>query len=282
MKRGRLQVLVALALAMSTHATVASAVPSNAVLLVSSYSTSPDNPILGEPFEVRIRVTNIGRRDAKHVLVTIEPSASKSGSLASLGTGNVKKIEVVPGQGARTVTFRMAADPGGTPGVVPLDVSLSTVDGRVRARQQIGLRLRRKVILDVGGLSYPPQVQVGDSFTLAAEVLNSGNHAVSGMKVGARAEGATVAGSDYLVGVLQPGDVESIERTIVATSPGTKEISVVAEYRDDFGQLSSVRKTFQVTAVEPSAEPTSSPRENSRDSGGLGSRIAAFFRRLLG
>lgn len=258
------------------------------LLVVRSFSTTPERILAGDPFALRLSILNTTARRAENVLVSIAgPGAAAEGGgggLAVLGTGNAKHIGALRGQRQADVTFDVITTPGVSAGAlnVPVNISFEYDGARHEVAYTIGLMVERVPVLSLVTAEVPSKVVAGEDFTTNFELANASAFELKAAKLSVEASGATITDGSWFIGNFGPATTELIESIIRAEEPGELEVVLVLEYRDDFGQLQSHRETRTVTVEKPAApeevngeaeDPAAAQEENW---------FIAFIRALFG
>jgi hypothetical protein len=276
----------------------AAAATSDPILVVDSYDVGgEDRPAeveAGSSFELTIDFENKRARDAQNVLVSLGtaaatqpgagPSSTSAVPLAVLGTGNQKWVGEIQGESGATVTFSMIADPGATPGVYRLPVTISYESRSIpmSSTHEIGIVILGRVGLEVAELEFPDEMIEGDTAEIYAEVLNAGAAKVSGVTLAVQAEAFDLRQDRVFAGSLDPDESDVIETDGTALRPGTHDVTIVIGYDDSLGRHQETGKTVQIRvtgADEPVEEATPEEADEPQT---FGEKVAAFFRGLLG
>jgi hypothetical protein len=283
-------------------APAATAAPADAVLLISSYATSPGEVTVGSRFSLSLTISNVTSRKAEEVVVSLgEGSAPADGAGASaaagaataagsdlvvLGTGNVKYIGAISGKKAASVTFAFIASPKAGPGVYAVPVTISSRGGgEVRSSTQtIGILVRRVPSFDVGETKIPGAATVGEPFEATAEILNDSGFQARGVVYSIEGAAFDIAKGRTAVGTLETGDSESVTAQCTPRVSGDAMLTLVIAYRDDFNEVRTIRRDYPVKVTERSSETTAAPEPVKPDSGqkSFFEQIGSFFMGLLG
>jgi len=230
------------------------------LLIIRSFSTTPERILAGDPFALRLSILNTTARRAENVLVSVAgaetpPAAAGAGGLAVLGTGNAKHIGALRGQRQADVTFDVVTTPGVSAGAlnVPVNISFEYEGVRHEVVYTIGLIVERVPVLSLVTAEVPSKVVAGEDFTTSFELANASAFELKAAKLSVEASGASVTDGSWFIGNFAPATIESIESVVRAEEPGELEVVLVLEYRDDFGQAQSHRETRTVAVEEPVA-----------------------------
>jgi hypothetical protein len=278
------------------------AAPADAVLLISSYATSPGEVTVGSRFSLSVTVANVTSRKAEDVVVSLGEGAASAetggesagtgaaaaagSDLVVLGTGNVKYIGTISGKRAASVSFSFIASPKANPGVYAVPVTISSRNaGEVRSSTQtIGILVRRSPIFEVGETKIPSTATAGEPFEATAEILNDSGFQARGVVYSIEGSAFDIAKGRTAVGTLETGDSESVTAQCTPRVSGDATLTLVIAYRDDFNEVRTIRKDYPVKVAERSSEATSAPKPAEPDTGSksLFEQIGSFFMGLLG
>jgi hypothetical protein len=280
---------------------LASAAPADAVLVISSYATSPAEVTVGSRFSLSVTLTNMTSRKAEEVVVSLgegatagatgaeaaAAAATAAGSdLVVLGTGNVKFLGTVAGKRSASVSFSLIASPKAAPGVYSVPVTISARNaGEVRSSTQtIGILVRRSPIFEFGETSVPRKATAGEPFEATAEIVNDSGYAVRGIVYTIEGDAFDITKGRTAAGTLETGDSESVAAQCTPRVSGEATLTVVISYRDDFNEVRTLRRDYPLKVSEPSSEGTSppTPTEPTSDSKSVFEQIGSFFMGLLG
>ncbi|MDO8915266.1 MAG: hypothetical protein Q7W16_04205 [Coriobacteriia bacterium] len=280
---------------------VASVAPADAVLVISSYATSPAEVTVGSRFSLSVTLTNMTSRKAEEVVVSLGEGATAAATgaeaaagaaaaagsdLVVLGTGNVKFIGTVAGKRSASVSFSLIASPKAAPGVYSVPVTISARNaGEVRSSTQtIGILIRRSPIFEFGETSVPRKATAGEPFEATAEIVNDSGYAVRGIVYTIEGDAFDITKGRTAAGTLETGDSESVAAQCTPRVSGDATLTVVISYRDDFNEVRTLRRDYPVKVGEPSSEGTSAPKpvEPTSESKSVFEQIGSFFMGLLG
>lgn len=225
------------------------------VVVVRSYATAPERVTVGSAFDLTLALYNATGRRADNVVVSLGQAAAAAGAtpavggLTVLGTGNAKFLGTLKGQREASVTFRVIATPGTTPGAltVPVTVSFEHQDARQEVGYTIGVLVERDAVLTLVTAELPDSAMVGQPFDASFEVGNASGFALAGVVMSVEAEGASVTDGTYFLGAMDAAATEGIDVSITPEADGPLEVAFVVKYRDDFGREQEYRETRTVS-----------------------------------
>jgi hypothetical protein len=260
------------------------------VIVVTSYSTSVERVTPGSAFDLELTLYNATSRRADNVVVVLGSAgggeaagAAIAGGLTVLETGNAKYVGTLKGQREVSVSFRVIASPGTTPGAlnVPVTVSFEHGGARQDVGYTVGILIERQPTLSLVTAEVPDAAVVGEAFPVSFEVANASGFALSGVTLSVEASGGVVADGTVFLGSMDAAITEIIDATVTAEKAGDLEVMMVLSYRDDFGRQQTFRESRTVTVTdqpenmdEVPGEPTDEPQE--------GNWFTRFFKALFG
>lgn len=268
-------------------------------LLISGYSTEPEQVSPGEEFTLHLAVKNESITLAKNIFLTLgattasstKPSEGKDStsqdtegtdSLSVLGTSNARFIPTLKGKRDEKISFRLISGGKVSPGVYNLEIKLeyeNPAGTSYTSSQTIGVVIKRKADLRIVNLEYPSATTTGKKFTVTAEVINQSGFSVGDISVEFVSNDFEVSEGYLFIGTLETGDSDSLEAKAVAKEAGEKKGQIIVKYKDDFGQEEIVQKEIKIK-VKP-AQGKSLTQKSSKEKGFF-ARIWAFFKALLG
>ncbi len=265
------------------------------VLLVKSYATTPGDVLLGERFTLSLTIRNATKVRAKDVVVALGATAAGAGGdgasgggaeLVSLDSSDMRFVGDIKGGGVVSVTFNLITSPGAAAGVLSLPVNISSdVNGqRESTSQKIGLKLNRTATFEEQAPEFPKTAVEGEELGLTVDVQNTSSFAVPGVSLRFEGDGFEIVGAPAQVGKIEPNDTGTLEAKVTPKVAGDATLTVVATYRDDFGQQREVRFAHKLKVEKPKAVVEGGP-DNKPDPDKPKTfleSVASFFMGLLG
>jgi len=264
------------------------------VLLVRSYATTPGDVLLGERFTLSLTIRNATKQRAKDVVVALgATSAGGDGAtggggaeLVSLDSSDMRFVGDIKGGGAVSVSFNLITSPGAAAGVLSLPVNISSdVNGqRESSSQKIGLKLNRTASFEEQAPDFPKTAIVGEELALSVDVQNTSSFAVPGVSLRFEGDGFGIEGAPAQIGKIEPNDTGTLEAKVTPKVAGDATLTVVATYRDDFGQHREVRFAHKIKVEKPPTidAPGKSGKPEAEKPRSFMESVASFFMGLLG
>lgn len=259
------------------------------VLVIRSCTTTPQRVVPGAAFDLTVTIYNATARRADNVVVALGQAAAAGGAttaggLTVLDTGNAKFIGLLKGQREATVTFRVIASPGTTPGAVsvPVSVSFEHQDVRQEVAYSVGVLVERDAVLSLVTAELPQTVVAGETFGASFEIANSSAFALSGVSLSVEATAASITDGSLFLGTMDAASTEALDASITAEKAGKLEVAIVVSYRDDYGRQQTFRevRTVQVEAAPEEVSETPEgglPDEDAGDDNWFVAFIKALF-----
>jgi hypothetical protein len=253
------------------------------VLLVSSCSTTPENPAPGESFTLNMQIANIGVGEARQILVRLGGTDGPA-PFSMVGTGNIGSADRVAGLQNVSLKFPLLAGGEAAPGVypIPVEVDYQNLLGETRTENEvIYLRIRTAPVLQADLITPPPEtLLVGQSFDLPFEVINLGRQSMNVGTIELVSDDLTIANGSLYSGPLDPGTSASLPATATAGKAGSATATLVVHYLDEYNRPQTWTQTFtfQIEDAPPAAaQPSATPVQDSGFLDGLWRAIVAFL-----
>jgi len=205
----------------------------------------------------------------------------------SLDSSDMRFIGDIKGGGLVSVTFNLITSPNAAAGILSLSVNISSdVNGtRESSSQKIGLKLNRTATFDEQAPDFPAAGVEGQSLPVTVDVQNTSEFAVPGVSLRLEGDAFEITGSPDAAGKIESNDSATLEAQVTPKVSGDATLTVVASYRDDFGQIREVRFPHRIKVEKApdvvDGEGPAKPDEPEKPKGFLES-VASFFMGLLG
>jgi len=230
------------------------------LVVIESYATAPEPLTPGQPFTLTLRVLNVASADAHRVMLTLgkQAEASKSASIAPLGTGNVRYLPELAAGAQADVVSRFIVDGTANAGVYVMTVELEfngSGEKPITRTEQISLVVRVQPQLIFNFYRPVPTAQVGQPIDLPIEILNVGRTQVASNEAALVSDDLVMDPAKVYVGPLDPGIPFTLDGRATADSPGEKRFTIRVHYIDDFNQA-QVFEGARTIMVEAPPEPS--------------------------
>ncbi|MBU7022726.1 MAG: hypothetical protein HXS40_01050 [Theionarchaea archaeon] len=243
-------------------------------LHVMSYMVQPEEVSPGELFELRLQIKNEGTGDALNVSVSFASSEyfspaqpSSSAYFERLDIGRVRSVK------------QMFAVSGEAPsGVYDLELTISYQDPSITfhtTQAKVSISIKRKLLLKLLNVTYPQELDRGNTFTFSADVANIGRFAVNGVYLEVESD-MDWEYTSYYIGSLEAGDFDTFEADVTPYETGEHHFTVRTGFVDDFNKEHYQEASFLITVREIVRE-TPPPEEE-----GLWDRLIEFLKAFLG
>ncbi len=245
------------------------------VLHMKTFSVSPQEVGPGEQFEVCVVIENEGKGDALSVKVDFDPAQYFS-PVQPQSSAYFERLDV----GKQASVVQLFAVSGETlSGIYDLVLTVTYQDSQALSytvQETVGVSVLRKPLVKLLNVSYPQEVEQGETFTFSVDVANTGRFTVNGLYL------EVVSDMDwtyysYYVGSLEAGDFDTFESEVLSEDPGEHSFVIRIGFTDDFNRENYEEQSFSVFVTEKVKE-TLPPEQNE----GLWARIVRFLKSFLG
>lgn len=268
---------------------IAGAAPNRPTVLITQFNTEPAPLVPGNEFILEMELHNVGNRNAKKVMLTIN-SAGSQDSLQEMAeqetaifspveSSNILYVDEIKSGKTENISIKMIVPGDMKPGVYNLDISLAYGDSGTASYkeiQTIGLIISEDQPLRMISLKYPSKIQIGDTDEISVEIVNLGNAALRG--VNAELEGnITAQEKSIYFGTFEPGDSDTFAVEFKPEKPGMAEVKIIVTYFDSFKQHKTISREISINV-----EGEALTQEDEEVKGGFWASIKQFFKMLLG
>ena len=251
-------------------------------LIIRDYSMDVTELKPGTRFTLSLEIDNAGGSEAKRITMIMgggtrtgsnssgdDPSENGSGGLsgaggdfsnfAPMGSSNVKFIGDLS-EGSSLIAAQALIVNGGTkPGAYPIKFSFVYNDDKGASftdDQVVTLLVILPPMLEISFYRPPDPLFAGQPSSLPVQILNLDRNSIILSKMEVTAEGAHLENASAMVGYLDPGGYFTLDPMIFPGVPGSLIVTVRVEYLDDFSQMQSIEKQFELEVGEaPIIEP---------------------------
>ncbi|MBU7015701.1 MAG: hypothetical protein HXS52_10555 [Theionarchaea archaeon] len=244
-------------------------------LHVTRFTIQPDDVGPGEQFELLLVIENEGTGDALNVTIffasteffsPIQPSSSAYFNRVDVGR-------------AVSVNQRYAVSGEAPSGVYDLELTISYQDPSITShttQETVSISIRRKLLLKLLNISYPRELDQGQTFTFSVDVANGGRFAVNGIYLEVMSD-MDWEYTSYYIGSLEAGDFDTFESDVTSSVPGEHYFTMKMGFVDDFNRQRYQETSFTITVLEVVKERLNLPEEK-----GLWDRFIEFLKAFLG
>lgn len=290
-------VLIMVGLLLIIGTTAALAAPERPTVLISAFQTDPSPIIPGQEFTIRLKLDNVGDKDAKGVSITFNSSVQsnqntstlKAGDTATttegtevffpIGSGNVMYLDGIKKRQKAETTIRMIAPGELKPGVYKLNLSISYGDSSrlsYQMNQTIGLVAAQADTLKIVSLQYPSEMKPGEGGEISVELVNLGNAPLKGIYLSVNGDLKTEETSQYY-GTFEAGDNDTFMTKFKADQAGTLKGEITVRYYDQFNIEKTVHQSLSICVKSSEAVLV-----KQASKGGIWESIVGFFKFILG
>ena len=287
-------------------------------LLVTTYTTDPEQLQPGSPFTLAMNVSNQGQATARNVTLIVGGGSAGAGSadgtpepggvsgaggtfseFAPIGTSNVSLLGDLAAGEERQATQQLIVNTTTKPGAYPIKVSFVYTDNTgvsYTDDQVITLLVFQQPQVEMNFYTAPPVLFAGEPGGLPLQLVNTGRNAVVFGNFSVSADNADLSNNAIFVGALEPGGFFPLDAMITPFEPGPLDLLLSVSYTNDFNQPAVITDTLTVEVLEaapmepvdPGLGPDGMPIDGGEapvDGGGeesIGQRIWRFILGLFG
>ena len=259
-------------------------------LLITGFRSDPHVLYPGDIFAFSLTLQNVGRGDARRVLLTLgreQLAGGQGGGIAQgvfvpLESTNVCYVPYLSVGTGITITRRMMVNGTAGPGAYMLSAELEYEDTegkKYSSTQVVSLLVARRVDLRIRLTQPITQAVVGEEVPLYLEVLNAGLDTVNVTTMEVKGKDFEIRDGSTYIGALDGGASNFMEARVVPQRAGKLEIQAIVHYLDDFNQEREVIKGLFLEVEEIPEEPVAL---QERPEGGFWRTLLRFLRGLLG
>lgn len=225
-------------------------------VIVGEYKVSPTVVQAGKEFELEIgflntnkvkSVSNLkanltvreqGENDAGNVFTPV--NASNTFYISDLSPGEMvtKKITMYTIPNAKPKTYQ-----------VQLDLEYEDDKGNeVKAVESIGIPVEQITKIDITEIQVD-YMTVGMPMPINVNLYNTGKTDISNVMIYTEGEGFSVQDNKMFIGNFEKGASDYYTPTLIPEQPGTLTGTVVVEYEEATGEISQIRKDFEMEVM---------------------------------
>ena len=251
-------------------------------LIIRDYSIDVSELRPGTRFTLSVELDNMGGSLAKRITMIMgggtrtggnetdgNPSENGTGGLsgaggdfssfAPIGSSNVKFIGDLAQGKSLLATQELIVNGGTKPGAYPIKFSFVYNDDKgvsFTDDQVVTLLVVLPPMLDISFYRTPDPLFAGQPSSLPIQVVNLDRNSIILSRMVVTATGAQVENASALIGYLDPGGYFTLDPMVFPEGPGPLVVTVNVEYLDDFSQMQSIQKPFELEVGEaPMIEP---------------------------
>jgi hypothetical protein len=251
-------------------------------LIIRDYNTDIPELKPGARFTLSMELGNAGGSEAKRITMIMgggtrtggndtgkTPSENDSGGLsgaggdfssfAPIGSSNVKFIGDLTDGKFLIATQELIVNGGTKPGAYPIKFSFVYNDDKGASftdDQVVTLLVVLPPMLDISFYRPPDPLLVGQPASLPIQIVNLDRNSIILSRMEVTADDAHLENASALIGYLDPGGYFTLDPMIYPEVPGLLTVTVKVDYLDDFSQMQSILKQFELEVAEaPVIEP---------------------------
>ncbi|WP_077369505.1 COG1361 S-layer family protein [Anaerosalibacter sp. Marseille-P3206] len=225
-------------------------------LIIDKYSFEPTLAKAGENFTMNLSFFNTNSKKAvkniKISLVVDEKTEQSGNVFTPVGSSNTFFIDSIPPKGrvAKSITMFTVPDAKPKSYTITANFEYENADGEeFTATELIGVPVVQQSKLDVGEISIPPEVFIGEPTPMFVEFYNTGKVTLYNTMVRIEGNFQTENGN-YFVGNFESGSSENFEGTIIPNDMGELKGKIIFSYDDTSGEHVEIVKDFSMNVIE--------------------------------
>jgi len=226
-------------------------------LIISGYSTSPEDVKSGEEFTLTLHMQNTSKSiTATNILFTLEAEVVDGNAVFTPLSGSTAVVidSLSPGQ-TTDILMPMTAKAGVAQKSYTLTVNqkydIEKLKG-IKDTASVAIPVKQMAKLSIGTIEIMPEaVDVGSECNVMFGINNTGKITLYNVNVTFLSDAINEVES--YVGNIEPGATGNVDAMLaaVASNMENSKIKAVISYEDDTGAVSSIEKEFDLLISEP-------------------------------
>lgn len=250
-------------------------------LMVENYSYGGSFVEAGKNFTLKLTMVNTSKeKKLRNIKVSLN---SEEGTFIPYNTSNSFYIDSLEAGGRTTkeITFSTKPDAKAQTIALNLDSAYEDMKGNaLSAKDVISIPVVQVTKLDIDDPVIPPESYVGQPTPVSFSFYNTGKNVLRNLKITSEGNFDTQGNTSYFAGNMDPGKSDSYELQLMPREVGEVSGKVIFTYEDVQGQIQSIEKTFQLSAMEmPMMEeemmPEMPPEKDHKKTYVIGGGVAA-------
>lgn len=235
----------------------------NPRIIVTGYSTDPEEVFAGSTFNLTVSVKNTSRETAvENVLFNLEATvegkdadATYAAFLPTSGSSSVYKDRIAPGETYdMSIEMEAKSDLSQKPYVLTVNMKYDT-DDQVNLSDvaHVSVPIKQEAKLDTGTAEIMPEsIAVGEQSNVMFSIFNTGKTTLFNVKV--NYESDTVDSGVTYLGNIAPGNTGNVDSMLTGIAPDMGEgiVKAVITYEDEAGNETRYEKDLNLLVYEMS------------------------------
>lgn len=258
-------------------------------IIVSKYSVTPETVAAGKEFDLNISFQNT---HSKKTISNIRVSFAVNGTETEKGnvftpveSSNMFYIEQMEPKEVSEHKLRLFTVQDAKPKnyVITIRFEYEDEEGTpYDSTVEVGVNVKQETKLDIGDISLPQSMSMGDMFGISFIVHNTGKVTLSNLKVKIEGEGFDTAGTEYIFGNFTSGSHDYYDAMLSARMPGTQTGRIVISFDDDMGEHKEIIRDFTMEVFEPVYFDPGMDKFPGGDRMDMNPQNETFFGKVLG
>lgn len=241
-------------------------------IIVTGFSTDPEEVFAGDTFNLTIDVQNTSSQTAVSN-IQFDLAAAKVGSdsdnsyeafLPTSGSATIYVDRIAPGATTQiSIELSARSDLAQKPYVIEVNANYEDESFKnYQASTNVSIPIHQTARLDTSEADVLPEsISVGSSSNVMFSIYNMGKTTLYNVQVSF--EGETVSGGNSFIGKIEPGATGNVDVMVDGVAPTMDEgyVTAVITYEDEAGNVSTLEKEIMLYVYEEYYEETFWPED---------------------
>lgn len=240
-------------------------------VIISGFTTNPENVRAGESFDLTLHIRNTSKSTAvsncEFDIQTTEETTSSGGSgstttvsapafLPTSGSSTIF-VDKIPADSTKDVTINMTPRADLMQKPYAISVNMKYEDSNAKeytADASVSIPVKQEAKLDISEPEVMPEsVEVGQQTNVMFSIYNTGKTILYNVSVKFQAD--SINGGEAYLGNISPGATGNVDTMVNGIQPTMDEgiVKAVITYEDDAGNVATLEKDITLYVTEPMA-----------------------------
>lgn len=261
-------------------------------VIVTGFSTDPENVKAGTNFKLTIHLKNTSKRtavcnmlfDLSSPTEGMDENTAAPAFLPSSGSSSIY-LEKIAADGTQDISIELNAKTDLVQKPYSVELSMKYEDmegGQYESMSSISIPVKQDARFEFGDFEISPGViSVGEEANIMCELYNLGRVKLYNVK--AKFEGTGIKSEEIFVGNVDSGATASIDAMVTAekATDGAEQMKMTLSYEDESGNVMTAEKEFELEVMEQESEMHAEMEEMEADETGAKLSIVPFIVVLL-
>lgn len=234
-------------------------------IIVTGFTTEPENVYAGEKFMLHVTVKNTSNAlTVQNVLFDLEASVSTGGSqntesyavfLPTSGSNSVFKDHIAPNETFQIdIEMQAKADLAQKPYQLKINMSYDYIDGSKKLvpvaanSAEVSIPVKQEAKVETGTEEVlPNDIAVGEESNIMFDVFNTGKTTLYNVKV--TFDSDTISSGMSYLGNITAGETKNVDTNVTGlmADMGEGTVKAIISYEDENGNVSSIEKNITLS-----------------------------------